>query len=93
MPRPSDANCSTPRIGSEITLSKDKLADLEATHAEWQEILTLAATLAARCDDAYRKADDPTRRLFNQAVFDKVETKDGHVTNTVYRERSTDSSA
>jgi DNA invertase Pin-like site-specific DNA recombinase len=74
------------RIGADITTAKDKLADLDANHAEWQEILSLAATLATRCGNAYRKADDQTRRLFNQAVFDKIQIKNGHVANTAYRE-------
>ena len=44
-----------------IDAAKDRLADLDANLGEQQEILELAASLAARCGDAYRKANDRTR--------------------------------
>ncbi len=56
------------RIGSAIEAAKDRLADLDANLTEQQEILELAASLATRCGDAYRKASDRTRKLFNAAV-------------------------
>ena len=74
------------RISTDINTAKGALDDLDTSHAEWQEILTLAATLASRCADTYRKADDPTRRLLNQAIIERVEIKDGRVANAVYRE-------
>ena len=46
------------RIGTDLNTAKDRLTDLDANHTEWQEILELAATLATRCGEAYRKADD-----------------------------------
>jgi len=65
------------RIGTEIQAAKDKLAGLDASHTEWQQILDLAMQVATHCPDAYRKADDPTRTPFNQAVFDRIEVRDG----------------
>ncbi len=66
-----------PRIGSAIDAAKDRLADLDADVTEQQEILELAAPLATRCGDAYHKANDRTRKLFNAAVFDRLDVKGG----------------
>ncbi len=48
--------------------AKDRLAELDANLTEQQEILELAASLATRGGDAYRKANDRTRKLSNTAV-------------------------
>lgn len=69
------------RVGVNITSARDKLADL----AEWQEILTLAGQFATRCADAYRKADEPTRRVFNAPVFEQLTVKDGRIAEISYR--------
>jgi dCTP deaminase len=45
----------------------------------------LPATLATRCGDAYRKAGDRTRRLFNAAVFTRLEVQDGRLCHEEYR--------
>lgn len=81
------------RVGADITTAWDKLADLDANHAVWQEILTLTAALPAGCADAYRKADNHIRRLFNQAVFDKIDIKDGRARARPTESHSTGSSA
>jgi site-specific DNA recombinase len=73
------------RIGSAIEAAKDRLADLDANVTEQQEILELAASLAARCGDAYRKANDRTRKLFNAAVFERLDVKDGRLCHEQYR--------
>ena len=73
------------RIGSDIDAAKDRLADLDANLGEWQEILELAATLATRCGDAYRKATDRTRKQFNAAVFERLDVKDGRLCHEQYR--------
>ena len=59
--------------------------DLEADVTEQQEILELAASLATRCGDAYRKANDRTRKLFNAAVFERLEVKGGRLCHEQYR--------
>ncbi|MHB8342426.1 MAG: recombinase family protein [Mycobacteriales bacterium] len=74
------------RIGRDLAAAKDSLADLDANLTEWQEILTLAARFATRCAEAYRKADDKTRRLFNTAVFESIAVKAGRVAEVSYRE-------
>ena len=73
------------RIASDIDAAKDRLGDLDANLAEHQEILELAATLATRCADAYRKASDRTRKQFNNAFLERLELKDGRISNQEYR--------
>ncbi len=73
------------RIGSTIDTAKDRLADLDANVGEQQEILELAASLATRCGDAYRKANDRTRKLFNTAVFERLDVKGGRLCHEQYR--------
>ncbi len=73
------------RIGADITTANDRLTDLDANLGEWQEILNLAASLATRCGDAYAKASDRTRKLFNAAVFERLDVKDGRLSNQEYR--------
>ena len=72
-------------IGGDIQTTKDRLADLDANLGEWQEILELAATLATRCGDTYRKASDRTRKMFNTAVFERLDVKDGRLSGQEYR--------
>ena len=45
----------------------------------------MAASLATRCDDAYRKANDRTRKLFNAAVFERLDVKGGRLSHEQYR--------
>ncbi len=73
------------RIGADLTAVKDRLGDLDANLTEWQEILELAADLATRCGDAYRKASDRTRKQFNAAVFERLDVKDGRLCGEQYR--------
>ena len=73
------------RIGSAIDAAKDRLADLDANVGEQQEILELAASLATRCGDAYRKSNDRTRKLFNAAVFERLDVKGGQLCHEQYR--------
>ena len=72
-------------IGADITAANDRLADLDANVSEWQEILDLAASLATRCGDAYAKASDRTRKLFNAAVFQRLDVKGGRLSGEEYR--------
>ncbi len=73
------------RIAADLTAAQDRLADLDANLTEWQEILELAAAFATRCGDAYRKAGDRTRRLFNAAVFTRLDVEDGRICHEEYR--------
>ncbi len=73
------------RIGADIQTAKDRLGDLDANLGEQREILDLAASLATRCGDAYRKANDRTRKLFNAAVFERLDVKGGRLSHEQYR--------
>ncbi len=73
------------RIARTITAAGDNLAGIDASDTQWQEILTLAGQIAARCGISYRKADDPTRRLYNNAIFEKITVKDGRIATTTRR--------
>ena len=73
------------RIGADIEAAKERLGDLDANLDEWQEILELAATLPTRCGDAYRKANDRTRKQFNAAVFERLDVKDGRLCHEQYQ--------
>ena len=73
------------RIGTDLNTAKDRLADLDANLTEWQEILELAATLATRCGEAYRKADDRSRKLFNAVIFERLDVKGGRLCEGQYR--------
>lgn len=48
------------RTGTDLTAAQDRLGDLDANFAEWQEILEQPPSLATRCGDACRKASDRT---------------------------------
>ena len=74
------------RIGTDITTATNALADLDAGDTESQQIIDLAMQLATSCADTYRKADDRTRRQLNQAIIDKIEIKDGHLSQVAYRQ-------
>ncbi len=73
------------RIGTDLTAAQDRLADLDANLSVWQEILELAAALATRCGDAYRKASNRTRHQFNAAVFERLDVRDGRLCHEEYR--------
>ena len=60
------------RIAGELGDARRTLAAVQSEHAEGQRIVELALDLAADCQLAYRLADPPTRRLFNQVFFTKL---------------------
>ncbi|MGH9090179.1 MAG: hypothetical protein ACRDZR_02175 [Acidimicrobiales bacterium] len=51
-----------------------------------QEVMELAVRFSTRCATAYRRAGDRTRRLFNAAMLDEVQVRDGHVIEAAYKE-------
>ena len=67
------------RIGSDIRLAEERLAAVDAHLAEWQEILETAMRFATNCATAYARASAQTRRRFNQAVFERIEVRDGKI--------------
>lgn len=52
--------------------------------AEWQSVLDLAMRLATNCANAYRLADHRIKRHFNEAVFEEIVVRDGHVAEARY---------
>jgi hypothetical protein len=52
---------------------------------DWRTILEAAGRFATNCGAAYRYADPPTRELFNNAVIDRIELRDGQIAHVDYR--------
>ena len=73
------------RIGRDLTAATNDLAALDADQNEWQEILAIAGQIATKCATGYRKADEPTRRLFNTAVFETITIKNGQIATATHR--------
>jgi DNA invertase Pin-like site-specific DNA recombinase len=74
------------RITREVHDIEQRMAGVEATLAEWQEILAIALKFAINCARAYRSANERTRKLYNAAVFDKLLVRDGAIAEVKYRE-------
>jgi len=74
------------RIASDIRRVEERLKNGEATLAEWQEVLAIAFKFAANCGQAYRSANGRTRKLYNSAVFERLDVRNGEVTEVKYRE-------
>jgi site-specific DNA recombinase len=73
------------RIGSELRTAEQRLAAVDATLEQWREILETAMRFAADCGQAYRRASRETRRMFNQAVFDRIEVCDRKLASVSYQ--------
>jgi hypothetical protein len=73
------------RIGGELRTAEQRLATVDATLAQWREVLETAMRFAADCAQTYRRASRRTRRLFNQAVFDRIEVCDRKLTSVRYQ--------
>ena len=70
------------RITRELESAERQLAEVTIAFDVMEKNMTRALELAEDCHAAYVDADEPTRRLFNQAFFDKlVVHKDGTVTH------------
>ncbi|MBF6557007.1 MAG: recombinase zinc beta ribbon domain-containing protein [Acidimicrobiales bacterium] len=74
------------RIATELQSIESRMAGLDATLEDWQEVMNTALRFATNCGRGYRRAGDRTRKLFNTAVFDRVLVRDGHVTEMAYKE-------
>ncbi len=60
------------RITGQLTRTTDQLASLDANFEEARAVLADTLDLTRDCHTAYLKADNSTRRLFNQAFFAKI---------------------
>jgi site-specific DNA recombinase len=58
---------------------------LAANLDDWQTILETAGRFATNCGAAYRHADPASRKLFNNAVIDRIELRDGQIAHVDYR--------
>ncbi|MFZ0666138.1 MAG: hypothetical protein WAM97_10310 [Acidimicrobiales bacterium] len=67
------------RIATDMCGAQERLGAVDAHLAEWQEILETAMRLATNCAKAYGRASAPTSRRFNQAVFKRIEVRDGKI--------------
>src|SRR5438132_12002143 len=72
------------RLRREIGDVEERLRDVDATLAQWQEILGIALRFAENCAAAYRVANERTRTLYNRAVFEQLIVRDGRVAEPHY---------
>jgi site-specific DNA recombinase len=72
------------RIRREARQFEKRMAGIDATVAEWQDILEIAYRFAANCAGAYKSADERSRKLFNQAVFKRLLVRDGEIAEVRY---------
>ena len=72
------------RIAADVRAAEERLAAVDAHLAEWQEILETAMRFATNCATAYARASPGTRRRFNQAVFTRIDVRDGKITDVGY---------
>jgi hypothetical protein len=61
-----------------------RMRDVDATLAQWQEILDVAMRFAQNCGTAYRVANERTRTLYNRAVFETLIVRDGCIAEPHY---------
>jgi hypothetical protein len=73
------------RISQRTTMLDARRRSLTANLDDWRAILETAGRFATNCAAAYRHADPPTRKLFNNAVIDRIEIRDGHIAQVDYK--------
>ena len=64
------------RISTDMKSSEKRLKTIRGGLDQYKEILDTAIYLASHCDEAYEKCKPKTKRLFNQAFFEKLYVKD-----------------
>jgi hypothetical protein len=62
-----------------------RLATLDASLEDWQELISTSLRFATNCARIYRRAGDSRRKEFNTAVLEEVLVRDGHVVNAAYQ--------
>ena len=68
------------RLGRDAQAVQNRLAALDANLEEARQVLDTAIRFAVDCATGYRIANDTTRKRFNDAVFTRIDVRDGHVT-------------
>ena len=76
------------RLAKDIREIDERLKAVEATLAEWQEVLTIAFKFATNCGKAYRSANGRTRKLYNSGVFERLAVRNGEITRSHIGNRS-----
>jgi site-specific DNA recombinase len=72
------------RINGMARTLQERLSQVDASLDEWQAVLDVAVRFAADCSAAYRRSNEKTRALFNQAVFEQVLVRDGRIAEARY---------
>ncbi|TMC48147.1 MAG: recombinase family protein [Chloroflexi bacterium] len=72
------------RLRRETADVEERLREVDATLAQWQEILGIALRFAESCGAAYRVAKERTRALYNRAVFERLIVRNGRVAEPHY---------
>jgi hypothetical protein len=72
------------RLRREIADVECRLRDVDATLAQWREILDIAMRFAQSCGTAYRVANERSRTLCNRAVFETLIVRDGCIAEPRY---------
>jgi hypothetical protein len=73
------------RISQRTSTLEARRRSLTANLGEWRAILETAGRFATNCAATYRHADPRTRKLFNHAVIDRIEIRDGHISHVDYK--------
>jgi hypothetical protein len=73
------------RISQWTTALEARRRSLTANLDQWQVVLETAGRFATNCAATYRHADPRTRKLFNSAVIDRIEIRDGHISHVDYK--------
>jgi DNA invertase Pin-like site-specific DNA recombinase len=73
------------RISQRTSTLEARRRSLAANLDDWRVILETASRFATNCGAAYRHADPRTRKLFNNAVIDRIEIRDGHIAHVDYQ--------
>ncbi len=72
------------RISAEMKSSEKRLKTIRGGLDQYRVILDKAAHLASNCSEAYKQCKPKTKRLFNQAFFEKLYVKDRKIYKVEY---------
>ncbi|MCL4473073.1 MAG: hypothetical protein M1455_03915 [Actinobacteria bacterium] len=72
------------RISAEMKSSEKRLKTIRGGLDQYRVILDKAAHLASHCAEAYKQCKPKTKRLFNQAFFEKLYVKDRKIYKVEY---------
>ena len=73
------------RIAGGMGTIDARLATLDASLEDWQDLISTSLRFATNCARIYRRAGDSRRKEFNTAVLEEVLVRNGHVVNAAYQ--------